>query len=500
MDLPHRRATVPQLDDTSATRPIQPTPLNRTVTCDTAGQRTHVLIPHEISTAPQQRTVFGAMPKKPSRQQAAKNRAGEPSDLSARASQKAAAAAAAQPQLTFEGAIDAVEQMIEQSDLDAAEQALRSQYLIGNLRPGDINSVHAGLTPAMELLAQVLIGKQKTKEAFQWLTQCCKLQPDGGAEKWMYYGQLIGGREALEAFKRGIACMFKARASIVEKGQHETQKRVDPLSVPFTMSDPVVETPAQLSQQLQSLSKQISSGYTSMAELFVTDLCDEEGAEAECEKLLQLALQNCETNPDALYALANLRTIQQREPEACQVMEKLFEALRQCRAASIENMSVLALADDQSNENIPHTIHLADVRAGWGSRSGSEGILGEDDLLVHGEERSCCGLLRLGLDALEPSCDHRCILLRCAQRCLDNHDSPHAFLELSRDGTHAGFTGVGESDSAEGLIGDRENRGGSTEEQRTGVRNVTRSDRHTVRVHRLTLTSSVGVDLCGCSN
>jgi tetratricopeptide (TPR) repeat protein len=305
------------------------------------------------------------MPKKPSRQQASKQkRAGEPEDLSARATGKAAAAAgasAAQPQMTFEDAIDAVEQMIEQSDLDAAEQALRSQYLVGNLRPGDINSIHAGLTPALELLAQVLIGKQKTKEAFQWLTQCCKLQPDGGSEKWMYYGQLIGGREALEAFKRGIACMFKTRAAIMEKGQHETQKRVDPLSVPFTMADPVVETPAQLSQQLASLSKQISSGYTSMAELFVTDLCDEEGAEAECEKLLQLALQNCPTNPDALYALANLRTIQQREPEACQVMEKLFEALQQCRAASIENMSVLALADDQANDDVPHTIHLADV-------------------------------------------------------------------------------------------------------------------------------------------
>lgn len=302
------------------------------------------------------------MPKKTSRQQAAKaKRAGEVGDLQGRASSKAAAAAAQQPQMSFEEAIDAVEQLIEQSDLHAAEQALRSQYLLGPLRPADITPAHAGLTPAMELLAQVLIGKQKTKEAFQWLTQCCQLQPDGGSEKWMYYGQLIGGREALEAFKRGIACMFKTRTAVLEKGQHETQKLADPTSVPFTMDGPDTETPRQLEQQLLAINKQISSGYTSMSELYVTDLCDEEGAEQECEKLLQLALQSCPTNPDALYALANLRTIQQREPEACQVMEQLFAALAACRAASIENMSVLALADDQADDSLPATINLADV-------------------------------------------------------------------------------------------------------------------------------------------
>lgn len=88
---------------------------------------------------------------------------------------------------------------------------------------------------------------------------------------------------------------------------------------------------------------------------------DEPGAESDCEKLLALALTSCEDNPDALYALANLRTIQGRPEEAREVMMKLFAAIESCRASSIENMSILSLADGQTNAALPATISLADV-------------------------------------------------------------------------------------------------------------------------------------------
>ena len=62
--------------------------------------------------------------------------------------------------------IEAVEEMLEQSDLSTAERALRSPGLLGKLRAADIGPAHAELVPAMELLAQVLMEKGKTKEAF----------------------------------------------------------------------------------------------------------------------------------------------------------------------------------------------------------------------------------------------------------------------------------------------------------------------------------------------
>lgn len=101
--------------------------------------------------------------------------------------------------------------------------------------------------------------------------------------------------------------------------------------------------------------------FSNFVSLSVSPHSDDDGAESDCEKLLSLAISTFPDNPDALFALANLRTIQQRLPEACEVMKKLFSVLEACRAASIENMAVLSLADDQANPDIPAAINMADV-------------------------------------------------------------------------------------------------------------------------------------------
>jgi len=256
-------------------------------------------------------------------------------------------------------ALESVEELLEQSDLGAAERLLRSPALLGRLRAADIQQQHKHLVPAMELMAQVLMEKSRTKEAFAWLRASCMLEPDGGAERWMYYGQLIGGHDALQAFKNGIGCMLKTRGSIIEKQAAARQRE---LTNAFTMGEH--EGEQVLAQQLQAIDKQISSGYTSMAELYVTDCCDDDGAERECEKLLQLALTSCPDNPDALYASANLRTIQGRVDDATELMTRCLSVLAACRARSIESMGVLALgAPDQQDPDAPvqAAINLYDV-------------------------------------------------------------------------------------------------------------------------------------------
>ena len=100
----------------------------------------------------------------------------------------------------------------------------------------------------------------------QWLRASCMLQPDGGSEKWMYYGQLIGGEPALDAFKRGITCMLKQKQIIHDKMAASRQRAI---TNAFTLGEH--EDDAALAQQLVAVDKQISSGYTSMAELYVTD-------------------------------------------------------------------------------------------------------------------------------------------------------------------------------------------------------------------------------------
>lgn len=91
---------------------------------------------------------------------------------------------------------------------------------------------------------------------------------------------------------------------------------------------------------------------------------DDDGAERECEKLLQLALSSCPDNPDALYASANLRTIQGRLPEASELVTRCLGVLEACRTRGIEQMSILMLgARDQQEEDseVPAAINLYDV-------------------------------------------------------------------------------------------------------------------------------------------
>lgn len=203
--------------------------------------------------------------QKHGRQAIARQKVGEVNH--AHPSSSSSSSSSSSPPVTLESALESIEMLIEQSDLRAAEQALRSSNMLGQMKPTDVQAHHAPLLPAFELLAQVLIGSQRIKEAFGWLRACCQLQPDGGSEKWMYYGQLIGGPEALEAYKRGIACMFKQRQVIVEKHPAALQREA---SNAFTLGEH--ETTQQLDQQLRAIDKQISSGYTSMSELYVTDL------------------------------------------------------------------------------------------------------------------------------------------------------------------------------------------------------------------------------------
>ena len=95
----------------------------------------------------------------------------------AAAAEPAPAPAAAAEPVDIAAALECVEEMLEQSDLRAAESALRSPDLLGRLRAADIGAAHAPLVPAMELLAQVLMEKGKTKEAFAVGTRAAHCTP-----------------------------------------------------------------------------------------------------------------------------------------------------------------------------------------------------------------------------------------------------------------------------------------------------------------------------------
>lgn len=155
--------------------------------------------------------------------------------------------------------------------------------------------------PSIDLMAESAIELEEHDLALQMLQRSTQLKPNENPTKWMYYGQLQKGKDAISSFEKGISLMLLDRTS----------------NQSMQTSEGVVDITA----------RPVSSGYCSMAEIYVTDLCDEPNAESECERLLALAVKEDPTNSEAYHMLANLRMIQGNDDKANECLQKCIDLL-----------------------------------------------------------------------------------------------------------------------------------------------------------------------------
>lgn len=64
------------------------------------------------------------------------------------------------------------------------------------------------------------------------------------------------------------------------------------------------------------INQQMSSAYASIAEIYMTELCDEPDAEQVCNDSLKTGLETSPNNIDCLQNLANLRMLRNQDQEA----------------------------------------------------------------------------------------------------------------------------------------------------------------------------------------
>ncbi|MED6236657.1 hypothetical protein ATANTOWER_012279, partial [Ataeniobius toweri] len=110
------------------------------------------------------------------------------------------------------------------------------------------------------------------------------LSPDVGHSKYMYLGQIHTGQEAVNYYTRGIQVLLSA----LEK--QET------MAGATGTTDENDEVPS---------AKDVSVAYCSLAEIYLTDLCMEEGAADKCREFIEKALQYHHDNPEALQLMAS---------------------------------------------------------------------------------------------------------------------------------------------------------------------------------------------------
>ena len=116
--------------------------------------------------------------------------------------------------------------------------------------------------------------------------------------KYLWLAQLseVGGHESLKMFEKG-AKKLQAASKMLSSGSNSNQ------------------------DQDQDLADRLASVYSSIAELYMRDLCDETEAEILCEQYIMQALSISPHGSEPLQTLASLRISQQRPDEAVSALK-----------------------------------------------------------------------------------------------------------------------------------------------------------------------------------
>ncbi|CAH1790220.1 unnamed protein product [Owenia fusiformis] len=177
---------------------------------------------------------------------------------------------------------------------------------------------------ALELSGQLLLEVGNNESAKHCFGRAVELSPDNGHSKYMYLGQLCEGVDAVTFFQKGIALMEE---SLLEQQNKE------------------VNAACALPSDGVSV-KDISSAYCSVAELYMTDLCDEADAEVQCRTALERAIERDATYAEAFHLMASFQLIKQNKNEAKKMIDQGVK-LWLPKLQSIDKSETLASEDEK---------------------------------------------------------------------------------------------------------------------------------------------------------
>jgi len=164
-------------------------------------------------------------------------------------------------------------------------------------------------TELMDTLADALLQVGDPEKALPVLQRSIALAPESSPYKYLCMAQLQDGRESLNSVEKAISLLTRDYAA----AQAEEQKNL--LSAMDTQADGASEDSSDIISAA-TLQQQLAKAYCTIAELFLTDLCDEDGAEQACEQALALAAEVDKESLDVQQTLASLRISQCRPADA----------------------------------------------------------------------------------------------------------------------------------------------------------------------------------------
>lgn len=171
----------------------------------------------------------------------------------------------------------------------------------------------------MDALGELLLGLGDGARARTLLERSAKLAPENGASKWLYLGQMEEGWQALQHFSKGAELL---KAELTARRQSQGAQ---------------AQEGGVVDDETFAIMNQLVSAQCSIAELYLTDLCFEEDAEARCQEALDAAVEmDLGGSPEVTQALANLRLSQQKGEDAAVLMLETVKRLQACQHEDLD--------------------------------------------------------------------------------------------------------------------------------------------------------------------
>ncbi|KAM9900165.1 hypothetical protein OXX79_005300 [Metschnikowia pulcherrima] len=181
-------------------------------------------------------------------------------------------------------------------------------------------SQHPENVSLLQVFGEALLEANDVETAYAVLSKATELDPEAklGVEKFLYLGQIIGGSDGCSLLNIAIQRLQDQLQSV-----HDNTGGNDPVLQELSRSYPTSEVLALY------LIKKLNQAIFAEIEIWMTDLCMEPEAEAECDKLISHSLALDDANPEAYSLLASIRISQQRQADAEEALNKAWELFAQ---------------------------------------------------------------------------------------------------------------------------------------------------------------------------
>ncbi|XP_048008327.1 probable assembly chaperone of rpl4 isoform X1 [Megalobrama amblycephala] len=189
----------------------------------------------------------------------------------------------------------------------------------------------------LDMLGNICAELGDVEKAKQVYLKAVELSPEEGHSKYMYLGQIHTGMEAVQYFSKGTEVMLNT----MDKHTNEASAFG---AAAFPSEGAVTK-------------KEVSVAFCSIAEIFFTDLCMEEGAADRCKEAIDKALLYDEHNPEALQLMASYLFSIEKTEEGREYLKKSVSSwlpsLQKKEESSASAAHDMEEEENQTKSNIP---------------------------------------------------------------------------------------------------------------------------------------------------